>query len=127
MTGEERRKNTRVLFHATASARFADKVYEELAIRDLSLRGVYLEGITGHGQGDKCEVELALTGVSSELKLSMKGSVVRQDETGAGIHFEEIDIDTFFHLKNIVYYNADDPDRVENELAENIPEGSFVE
>ncbi|MBU4261849.1 MAG: PilZ domain-containing protein [Proteobacteria bacterium] len=127
MTHDERRKNTRVVFHTTASVRFAGDVFERLAIRDLSLRGVYLEGISGRSQGEKCEVELFLTGSSSELKLNMKGKVVRRDERGVGIHFEEIDIDTFFHLKNIVYYNADDPDQVENELAENIPEGSFVE
>ena len=127
MTSEERRKNTRVVFHTTVNVRFADKAYEKLAIRDLSLRGVYFEGLSGHNQGESCAVELFLTGASSELKLNMAGKVVRQDDQGVGIHFEEIDIDTFFHLKKIVYYNADDPDQVENELVENIPEGSFVE
>jgi hypothetical protein len=57
----------------------------------------------------------------------MAGKVVRQDDSGVGVQFEEIDIDTFYHLKNIVYYNADDPDQVEDQLVENIPEGSFVE
>lgn len=127
MASKERRKNTRVVFHTTANVRFADKAYEKLAIRDLSLRGVYFEGLTGHGEGENCVVELSLTGTSSELKLNMAGKVVRHDDQGVGIHFEEIDIDTFFHLKNIVYYNADDPDQVEDELVENIPEGSFVE
>lgn len=127
MTHEERRKNTRVVFHTTATVRFAGEVFERLAIGDLSLRGVYLAGISGRRQGEKCEVALFLTGTSSELKLNMAGKVVRQDDKGVGIHFEEIDIDTFFHLKNIVYYNANDPDQVENELTENIPEGSFVE
>jgi hypothetical protein len=127
MTHDERRKNTRVVFHTTASVRFAGEVFEGLAIRDLSLRGVYLEGISGRRQGEKCEVELFLTGSSSELKLNMAGKVVRHDDNGLGVHFEEIDIDTFFHLKNIVYYNADDPDQVENELGENIPDGSFVQ
>jgi len=127
MTHEERRKNTRVIFQTAASVRFAGDVFERLAIRDLSLRGVYLEGISGRPLGEKCEVALFLTGASSELKLNIAGKVVRQDDSGVGIHFEEIDIDTFFHLKNIVYYNADDPDQVENELMENIPKGSFVE
>ncbi|MCK9295778.1 MAG: PilZ domain-containing protein [Desulfobulbaceae bacterium] len=127
MTHDERRKNTRVVFHTTATVRFAGDVFENLAIRDLSLRGVYLEGISRRSLGEKCEVELFLTGSSSELKLNMAGKVVRCDDIGVGVHFEEIDIDTFFHLKNIIYYNADDPDQVENELVENIPEGSFVE
>jgi hypothetical protein len=127
MIHEERRKNARVVFHVAATVRFGEDVFERLAIKNLSLRGVYLEGISGHRLGEKCEVALFLTGASSELKLNMASKVVRQDDSGVGVHFEEIDIDTFFHLKNIVYYNADDPDQVEDELVENIPEGSFVE
>ncbi|MEW6289459.1 MAG: PilZ domain-containing protein [Thermodesulfobacteriota bacterium] len=127
MTNEERRKNTRVVFQTAATVRFADEVFERLAIKDLSLRGVYLEGIAGRRLGEKCEVAVFLTGASSELKLTMGGKVVRLGDSGVGVHFEEIDIDTFYHLKNIIYYNAEDPDQVENELRENIPEGSFVE
>jgi hypothetical protein len=127
MTHEERRKNTRVVFHVAATVRFGGDVFERLAIRNLSLRGVYFEGISGRSLGEKCEVVLFLTGASNELKLNMAGKVVRQDDSGVGVQFEEIDIDTFYHLKNIVYYNADDPDQVEDQLVENIPEGSFVE
>jgi hypothetical protein len=32
------------------------------------------------------------------------------------LHFVEIDLDSFYHLKNIIYYNSSDPDTIEQEL-----------
>ncbi|MFH1217803.1 MAG: PilZ domain-containing protein [Pseudomonadota bacterium] len=123
----ERRKNARVKFHVTASVRCGEIGFEHLAIRDLSLTGVYLRGLTGCGVGDRCGVSLFLSGTDKELKLSMQGEVVRLGKNGAGVRFDELDIDTFLHLKNIVYFNADDPDKLEETLVEMPPEGQFVD
>lgn len=129
MKHDERRKNTRVAFRTTALVSFADRSYEEIDVRDLSLKGAYLYGVTGRNEGDMCDIDLLLSGTSSELKLTMRGEVARTDDFGAGIHFKEVDIDTFFHLKNIVYYNSDDPDALEEDVVdtvvEEIPEGAF--
>jgi hypothetical protein len=127
MANEEKRKNTRVFFHTTASVRFAEDFFDQRGIRDLSLKGVYVEGVFGHNPGERCDVALFLSGTSSEVKLSMTGEVIRADASGVGICFSEIDIDTFFHLKNIVYYNAADPDQLELGADETAPDGSFVE
>lgn len=128
MTHEERRKNTRVLFHTTASVCFDGEICEQLTIRNLSLKGMYIDGITNHSAGERCEIQLFLSGAGSELKLSMKGEVVRVDTGGMVVHFSELDIDTFFHLKNIIYYNAADPDQlVDDLLMAAAPDGSFVE
>lgn len=122
----ERRKNTRVEFKTTATVRFDEEVYEQLAIRDLSTRGIFVLGCTDKKKGQTCVVDLLLSGASSELKLSMKGVVVRTDVEGVGIRLTEIDIDSFFHLKNIIYYNADDPDKLmEDELVAPVPDESF--
>jgi hypothetical protein len=129
MTHEERRKNTRVLFQTTASVCFGGgQVCEQLPVRNLSLKGMFVEGIAGHNVGERCEILLFLSGTGSELKLSMQGEVVRVDADGMVVHFSELDIDTFFHLKNIVYYNAADPDQlVDDLLMAAAPDGSFVE
>ena len=57
----------------------------------------------------------------------MTGEVIRKTEEGIGIRFEEIDIDSFFHLKNIVYYNTDNPDLVAEPYLETAPDGTFVD
>ena len=115
MTQTERRRNARVEFKTTVKLKFNDHLYEHCAISNLSVKGLFVLGITDRQQGDKCEISLQLTGSSSELVLIMKGVIARMTPEGIGIHFEEINFDSFYHLKNIVYYNCEEPDT----LAEN--------
>jgi hypothetical protein len=116
MAHDERRRSTRVLFRTTASLVFGDKSYLNHATADLSVKGVFVLGIEGYHPGDKCDVELRLSGVSDELVLSMQGEVVRVQKEGIAVKFCEIDLDSFYHLKNIVYYNSENPDELTGEL-----------
>lgn len=117
MAGKERRRNTRVLFQATADLKFPDKSYVNCETSDLSLKGLFAAEVHGHEPGETCDVVLNLSGMTSDIKLRMKGKVVRQEAGGIGLKFFEIDLDSFLHLKNIVYYNSEDPDKLNEELA----------
>ncbi|MDH4320226.1 MAG: PilZ domain-containing protein [Desulfobulbaceae bacterium] len=115
----EKRHNTRVPFHTTITVRFHDKTFAHCETRDLSLKGVFVMGVTGpRAKGDRCELSLHLSGTSSDLSLQMRGEVVRVLDDGVGLHFSEIDLDSFYHLKNIIYYNSPDPDALGEELAD---------
>ena len=114
--GKERRKNTRVPFQTTADVVFGDQRYDQCATENLSIKGISVLGITGHGMGETCNISLALSGSTSQLKLTMQGKVVREDTDRVALHFTEIDLDSFYHLKNIIYYNSADPDTIEQEL-----------
>lgn len=114
--GKERRKNTRVPFQTTADVVFDDKKYNNCATENLSVKGVSVLGISGHALGQTCELSLALSGSTSHLRLTMKAEVVRMEADRIGLHFIEIDLDSFYHLKNIIYYNSEDPDTIEQEL-----------
>ena len=127
MGSEERRRNVRVAFQTTASLRFADGEYAHCQTRDLSLKGVFIPGIVDREHGEKCHVAILLSGTSSELKVNMIGEVIRKTEEGIGIYFDEIDIDSFFHLKNIVYYNTDHPDEIAEPYLETVPDGTYVD
>lgn len=118
MQNEEKRRNTRVAFQASADLKFSDKSYTHCETENLSIKGVSVFGITGHQVGEECELALALSGSTSELRLKMKGKIVRVDEDSIALNFTEIDLDSFYHLKNIVYYNSEDPDSIKSELAE---------
>ncbi len=118
MEDNEKRKNTRVHFQASADLKFADKSYSKCETENLSVKGVSVLGVTGHQLGEKCELALALSGSTSELRLEMKGEIVRIDENGVALHFTEIDLDSFYHLKNIVYYNSTDPDTIRSEFSD---------
>ena len=116
---QERRKNTRVQFQTTADVRFSDTSYSQCETENLSIKGVSVLGITGHQIGEECSLSLALSGSTSELKLTMQAIIVRLQKDSIGLKFTEVDLDSFYHLKNIIYYNSEDPDKVENELLEN--------
>ena len=112
----ERRKNTRVPFQTTADVVFSDASYSQCATENLSVTGVSVLGITGHEIGETCDLSLALSGSTCHLRLTMKGKIVRVDSDRVALSFTEIDLDSFYHLKNIIYYNANDPDTIEQEL-----------
>jgi hypothetical protein len=103
---DEKRRDLRVTFRATARLRFSGaRVYEKCETSDISVSGVFVQGVSGVVGGERCEVEFRLTGRSSTLVLEMAGEVVRVAETGVALQFLEVDQDSFCHLQNIVYFN----------------------
>jgi uncharacterized protein YhfF len=61
-------------------------------------------------------VEIHLSGTTSMLKVELKGRIVRAETRGMAIRFEEIDLDSFIHLRNIIAFNEGDGDKVMNEF-----------
>jgi hypothetical protein len=102
----ERRRDIRVTFRTTVRISFPDGLtFDECETTDVSVSGVFVKGVNGVGFGDKCRVELHLTGKTSNLVLKLAGEVVRFQEDGVALHFLEVDEDSFYHLKNIVYFS----------------------
>lgn len=117
MDNDNRRMNSRVAFQATISLDFGHRSHKDCETSNLSLKGVSVVGVMGHKVGEKCDVALHLVGTTSDLSLNMKGEVVRVDEHGFALHFLEIDLDSFYHLKNILYYNSENPDQLDEEFS----------
>ena len=111
-----RRENTRVEFKTTIDLDFYGTTFTDCETSDLSLHGVFVSGVEGKSVGDKCNLTLHLAGATSDTILRIKGEVVRIEENGIGLKFFEIDLDSFYHLKNILYYNSGDPDMLEEEF-----------
>ncbi|MCK4605173.1 MAG: PilZ domain-containing protein [Deltaproteobacteria bacterium] len=104
----EQRKYIRVPFKAVACLWPLKQDAKEIRCdqtRDISLKGIYCYSDIKFSVGTTCELELHFTDTSSKLVLFLKGRVVRTDEEGMGIKFEEMDLDSFFSLKNILNYN----------------------
>ena len=124
MADFNRRKNTRVPFKATVDLVFPGRDYASRETTDLSLQGVYVPGVHGHKLGEECDVTLHLTGMSSDILLKMKGRVTREEKGGTGLQFFETDLDSFYHLRNIMYYNSGDPDKLEEEFLAHVREAA---
>jgi hypothetical protein len=113
---ENLRKRTRVNFKTTVHLQHRGREIRDLASRDLSLKGLYLETDQSLPLDSPVDITLELTGVASDLRLRMKGVVARVDKGGMGIDFTEVDLDSFYHLRNIILYNSGDPNAVDTEM-----------
>ncbi len=108
-TADERRRNTRVHFETLIDLSCDKHSFTRCETDNLSTKGVFVLGITDLKLDDHCDLTLHLSG-GHNLVLTMKGTVQRITEAGVGLHFTETDLDSFTHLKNIIYYNSENPD-----------------
>lgn len=118
---EERREKTRVGFKTEVIIDTGEsKITSEASSNDISLKGVFINTDQMVDIGTQCDIEILLTGSSSNLSMKMQGKVIRQEHsTGIGIKFESIDLDSYLHLKNILMYNSGDvPGIEESEIEE---------
>lgn len=113
LNDENRRKHSRVGFatQIKIDLKTKDPVTLEGNSKDLSLKGIFVSTPRRFARGTSCFVKIYLTGGIEKIELLVEGTIVRQTDTGIGIVFNSMDVDTYSHLKNIVHYNrVDDPD-----------------
>lgn len=72
--------------------------------RDVSATGVFIENRGDFNVGDK--VKLMLTFISAPNPLRLSGTVVRKDENGVGVHFDEISQSQVLELDSIIAKHA---------------------
>lgn len=63
--------------------------------------------------GRECTVVFSL---AKDIKVRLKGAIVRSSSDGMAIDFESMDESAFFHLRNMVRYAAEDADKIDQEL-----------
>ena len=89
---------------------------QEVAVTtwNVSLRGMLCTAHPRLRAGDTCQVKFVL---SPDVLFIIQGQVLRTTEDQTAIHFTGMDEDGFYHLKKLVQYNTEDPDRIDSELA----------
>jgi hypothetical protein len=108
---DEKRKYSRVGFTTQIQIMFeADGNIVNLDGKssDLSLKGLFVSTEEKFSMGTTCSIKVYLSSGIEKIEMLMKGTVVRADKAGLGIVFDSMDMDTYSHLKNIVYYNSID-------------------
>lgn len=81
-------------------------------IQNLSLTGILVESSKALETNKQVKVEILFTGTSSQLSIILDGVVTRNTPKTMAIHFQNMDIDSFFHLRNLISYSTDDMDKV---------------
>ncbi len=113
----KKRKNMRIDFNARVILKSdGHTILSDADSKDISLKGMFIKTDQALQVGTPCELELILSGTSTSLSLAMQGKITRQADDGLGVSFEGVDLDSYWHLKNLLLYNAQDPDALEKEF-----------
>lgn len=110
--GEEKRRRSRV------SAQFDAYAYVEgaklpLVTHNISMKGALFDREPRLAKGQDCTLVFTL---SKDVRVRLKGRVVRADDEGTAIDFESMDEQAFFHLRNMVRYSSQDADKIDEEM-----------
>jgi hypothetical protein len=108
----ERRKRTRVLVGFDINILLHNKKIKVKTL-NISLTGISCTSDPRFKTNELCEVILSL---NPETNLIMEGKILRVDDAETTIAFLSMDENSFFHLKRVLQYNAEDPDKIEKEL-----------
>jgi len=112
----EKRRFTRVPFKVKAALTVDEQRHTIDRLDNLSVGGCLLPLKIEIRPGAACQLEIWMSGSSSDLNIAVEGEVVRTTTGRTAVKFTRIEPDSLFHLQNIVLYNADDPAKVEQEI-----------
>ena len=111
----EKRSFDRITFQTKAIVRSKDATVIGI-VENLSLDGIFLKTPEKLNLNRIVKIELLITGTSSQLSILLDGKIMRHENVGMAIQFRDIDMDTFFHLKNIISYNTNQLGTLEEEF-----------
>ncbi len=110
---EGKRNFSRVLFQSKVELLHKERCIKG-QVSNLSLKGAFLslEKTEGLDIGEPVDINISLTGSTSNLSIALEGTIKRTEPSGVGVEFTKIDMDAFSHLKHIVALNRGDYDGV---------------
>jgi hypothetical protein len=110
----EKRKHRRVSFKAMATVQ-AGHITLSGVVDNLSMKGMFLKTKESLPGDSLLEISIILSGTSTVLSIKTTGLALRQTDEGIAIEFQEMDIDSFVHLRNVVALNSEDADAFHEE------------
>lgn len=113
MTGEKRRFS-RIIFNVRARLAVDDTVYTVERIVNLSVGGCQLEIEDELQPGKPCVFTILLPRMGPGVEVF--GEIVRTSHGEASLKFTRIVPENLSHLQNIIRYNAEDPELIEEEI-----------
>ena len=117
MTSENanKREFTRVLVAARTVIRAGSVTLTDAPTHSLAMKGMSIQTAERLPVGTECEISIIL--VDGEVEIQLLGSVVAQLHDGLAVLFTKIiGLESFEHLRILVFYNARDVEQVETEF-----------
>ena len=117
----ERREFSRVVIQVLVRLRTKEGAIVTGKGTRISLKGLFLETSTRLPNGSAFQIEIVLgTEQPHRLLINVEGKVTRQEESGLGLEFTQMGSEGYEHLKNLVLYNSDEPEKVEKEFMQHL-------
>lgn len=111
---DEKRRFSRIFFNEKAELLLDGTVYRVDRIANLSVGGCLLEIDEDLPAGSECKFTILLSGMDPGVVIW--GEVVRAEKGEVSLKFTTIEPENLFHLQNIIRYNSENPDRIEEEI-----------
>lgn len=114
----DKRRFSRVNVPFDASLTDANGACISGSLRDVAIQGAFIACSPSFALGTPVDVDIALHGGIEDVHVVSRAEVVHREDDGLGIRFTAIDPESVGHLRNIITYNAEDADRVLDEIYE---------
>lgn len=114
MDNKRRFSRVNTLFDVTLDA--GGGISVQGTLRDVAVQGAFIACEPILKLGTPVDVTILLHGGIDDIPVNARANVVRREETGLGVHFTEVDLDSVEHLRNIIKFNAEEPDVVWEEM-----------
>lgn len=111
-----RREFSRVMTTVQVDLWASDRHVLSQRTRDISLKGLYVYCRQGWPAGTRCELVLRLGDGPCSLPVQAQARVKRSDKQGMAIEIVRLTSEGYTHLKQLLLYNAENPDQVQEEF-----------
>ena len=109
------REFTRVLVAARTTIKAGETILSPAQTHSLSMKGMSIQTQERLPVGTECEITIVL--VEGEAEIQVLGTVVVELADGMAFLFTKIlGLESFEHLRNLVFYNAPNVEQVEDEF-----------
>ncbi|MBF0500436.1 MAG: PilZ domain-containing protein [Candidatus Riflebacteria bacterium] len=117
----DQRKSTRVFPHIEVELTHPEMGIIPCQTRDISMKGIAIDGCRSFPIGAECGIIFHLGGKDAGNRIELRGRVARSDSNGMALEFTEIlGMESFEHLRNLIFYNAGPDDDIENEVRDSL-------
>ena len=111
----EKRNFDRIPFQTKAIVRSKDTTVIGI-VENLGMDGIFLKTPEKLNLNRVVKIELLFTGTSSQLSILLDGKIMRHENIGMAIQFKNVDLDAFFHLKNLIAYSTNKVGKLKDEF-----------
>jgi hypothetical protein len=111
------REFTRVRTSIPVDCVCADGSPHSGSTKDVSLNGCFIPSDSPPAEGTTCTATLYIDGRDGVIRVGANAEVISHRQGGFALHFHELlELDSYEHLRNLVLYNAEDPNQAECEF-----------